>query len=168
MSESTHDKRYEIWVERVLDAPVERVWRSWHYTADYAAIHESHEARIDFREGGTNTVYFREGEVGEVFEYLEIRAPERLVFCWQGHADKRVTVELSPAEGGGTRARITQACGDDPRWIYNVLDGWAWILDSTAEYLATGRGLGNEAWRARYGGYRMERIEPEGADAPGA
>lgn len=146
---------FAITVSKLIAAPVDRVWETWSRPEHYTKVHESRRAEIDFRPGGTNRVYFgSDDEVSEVFEYLEIVPPERLAFCWLGHDAYPITVTFEPALDG-TLVSIEQGCGDDPMWMNNCLDGWAWILDSLESYLATGEGLGNVWWTANRGGFKV-------------
>ena len=139
-------KTYTITVEKHVAATPEQAFAAFADAVTWNEVHGCHTTEIDLRVGGRVAVrFFADREGGETFVYRAIEAPRRLVFCWEGHEEQSVTVAIEDAEGGVV-VRITQACGTEPLWIGNVLDGWAWILDSLEHYVATGRGLGHDTW----------------------
>jgi uncharacterized protein YndB with AHSA1/START domain len=153
-------KTYAMTVRKSFSASVEQLWKTWETPALYQIIHTVHRSAIDFRVGGMNNVQFYPDKPdGETLVYLEIVPCEKLVFAWQEHEENPATVLFSQ-QGKLTEISITQECQDNPEWFSNCLDGWAWILDSTAEYLATGTGLTNEAWRTKFDTYKVHKNSP--------
>ena len=139
-------KTYALTVEKRLEATPEQAFAAFADAATWNAVHGCHTTEIDLQVGGRVVVrFFADREGGETFVYRAIEAPRRLVFCWEGHEEQSVTVAIEDA-AGGVVVRVTQACGAEPAWIANALDGWAWVLDSLERFLATGRGIGHEAW----------------------
>ena len=120
---------FELTVQKSLAATPEEIWAAWSDPDVYDAVHGCHETEIDFRAGGTITTrFFPDRPTGEVFVLLEVDAPRRLVFAWEGHEIQRVTLEILPHPAGVDMA-ITQACGEDLGWITNGINGWAlsWV-----------------------------------------
>jgi uncharacterized protein YndB with AHSA1/START domain len=154
-------KTYALTVTKQISASPEAIWGTWKDPELYVAIHDSHQAELDFRVGGSIQVrFFADKEGGETFIYDVIEPNKILAFHWEGHPEQRATVELIPA-GEATEMRITQACGDEPEWLNNALLGWAWILDSTEAYFSTGKGLGNTAWVKDHGTHSVTRLEKD-------
>jgi uncharacterized protein YndB with AHSA1/START domain len=153
-------KTYAITIRKVFSTTVDALWETWKEPALYQIIHTVYRSEIDFRVGGSNKVqFYPDKEVGETLVYLEIIPKKKLVFAWQGEESNPATVTFS-AQGQLTEVAITQECQDNPEWFSNGLDGWAWILDSTAEFLATGNGLTNETWRTKFDTYKIHKNLP--------
>jgi YD repeat-containing protein len=78
----------EVLITRSFDAPRELVWQAWTELAHLKEWHaptgcEIHFERFDFREGGSFLSCIRNPAFGECWclgEYLEVKAPERLVY----------------------------------------------------------------------------------------
>lgn len=159
-------KTYAMTVRKTVRATPEEVFRAWSDPDRYNRVHGSHETRIDWRVGGTiATVFWADKDVGETFEILALEESRRMVFCWQGHEAHRVTLEATPVDEG-VQVAITQECHDNPGWITNVLDGWAWVLDSLELVLDTGEGIANDVWTERYGTHRVVPLRDQGQDDP--
>jgi uncharacterized protein YndB with AHSA1/START domain len=130
-------RTYEITVRKVLPASPAEVFAAWSDPETYNSVHGCVETRIDFRPGGRiETRFFPDRPGGETFVLLEIDAPRRMVFAWEDHEEYRVTLETEH-RGEETEVSITQDCREDPAWIRNCLEGWAWILDSEREKIST-------------------------------
>ena len=132
-----------------------QVWATWTDAEAYRGVHGVHEARIDFRVGGEIEVRFwadRPG--GETFVILAIDEPRRLDFAWKDRETCSVTLTIEPRDGG-SEVSLLQRCGENPGWIHNVLDGWAWIVDSLESWLETGRGIANDVWSERHGTHEI-------------
>ncbi|SOD64085.1 Uncharacterized conserved protein YndB, AHSA1/START domain [Streptomyces zhaozhouensis] len=140
---------------RVLDAPRDLVWRAWTEPDEMARwfhprgmTSPREHLRADLRVGGRYAYVMVSDDTGERTPtggvYLEIAAPERLVFTW-GHPEAAaedspvVTVDL---EDLGDRTGMTFRLrgvpgrpGDD-----SVYDGWSSALDVLTDALADGPG----------------------------
>ena len=124
-------KMYSIAIRKRIEASAEAIWETWQDPSLYVGIHDSYQAEVDFRVGGSIKVrFFEDKEAGETFVYDVIEPHQTLAFHWEGHPGQRATVKLIP-DGEGTEMCITQARGDEPGWLNNGLLGRAWILDST-------------------------------------
>jgi uncharacterized protein YndB with AHSA1/START domain len=107
-------------LERVYDAPAERVWRAltdegakqkW-FSGPWALV----ERHMDVRPGGRERLKGRwEGGVVSTFDaiYYDVIPLERLVYSYEMHMDDKkisvslATMQLKP-EGGGTRLMVTE------------------------------------------------------------
>lgn len=139
--------QFALLVERELSGSPSAVWRTWTDSAAYSAVRRTHSSTIDLRVAGEHRVAFfadRPGE--ETFVYTEIEPEERLVFHWKGHPEGLVHVDLVALSEARTLMRIRQDCGSESGWVRNAVDGWAWVCDSTEQFLTTGRGISNDEW----------------------
>lgn len=142
----------EFTITRVLDAPRELVWRAWtdpaelaHWLYPQGVSTPPDSISVDLREGGRYAYTMVEDSSGTEYPaggvYLEIQAPERLVFTWSQPEDASesspvATVTLTDL---GERTQmvfhllgIAGVPGDD-----NVYDGWDQALESLAGHLGT-------------------------------
>ena len=148
-------KFYTITVMKEVAATPGQIWATWTTPVLYNKITGNHSTEIDFREGGTiKTQWFPDKPDGEVFVIKQIRPEQKLIYAWEGQEEYEVTVAIQPM-GKMTEVRITQNCQDDPGWIENCLDGWAWILDSIEQYLQTGKGYANDEWSFTFGTHKI-------------
>jgi uncharacterized protein YndB with AHSA1/START domain len=97
-------------IQRELDlaAPVSVVWQAV-TDADWLGQWLADEVELDLTPGG-DARFVVDGETRHGW-IEEVSAPARLSFWWQA-ADEpasRVTVELEPTGGDGTRVRITES-----------------------------------------------------------
>jgi uncharacterized protein YndB with AHSA1/START domain len=134
-------------VERLLDAPPERVFAAW---TDPAVLRRwwaaepgwtTPEATTDVRVGGRYRLSMQDthGSVRTVAgEYLEVDPPRRLVYtwAWEPHADDAqpgeptiVTVEFVP-EGSSTRVVLEQRTFRDAAQRDMHEHGWRGCLDN--------------------------------------
>jgi uncharacterized protein YndB with AHSA1/START domain len=99
----------EVLIIRSFDAPRERVWRAWTELEHLKQWHaprgcEIHFERFDFREGGGFLSCIRNPAFGECWclgTYLEIEAPERIVYK-MALADAEGNLVDSVAAGHGS------------------------------------------------------------------
>jgi uncharacterized protein YndB with AHSA1/START domain len=139
----------EFTITRELAAPRELVFRAWtdpqHLTRWYGphgftAPLDSISA--DVRPGGVWRATMVLDATGQEFPtggfYLEVRAPERLVFTWRapgGDAESVVTVELADLGDGRTAMTFHQAGFTTEEARENVHDGWSSAFDRLTEHV---------------------------------
>ena len=139
---------FELKLERLIDAPRERVWQAW---ADPERMKLWFAPRplkldvnkMDFRAGGSFDMVMREpGEKSHPFtgRYVEVVAPERIVWTGEfpyGPKDQmRTTVEFL-AEGEKTRVRVRQIFAvmtpETAPHAQGAKQGWTMTLEQLAE-----------------------------------
>lgn len=148
-------KLYSITVSKLIAATPNAIWATWSNPEQYAAVHGSYKVDIDFRVGGSARVtYFENKDAGETLEYLEIVTEQKLVFCWKEAEQYYITLLLVP-QGTNTKVSLTQNCHDNPEWINTSVQGWAWVLDSLALYLKSGKGINYNDWIKEQGTYKL-------------
>jgi uncharacterized protein YndB with AHSA1/START domain len=141
-------------ITRVFDAPRDRVWREWTEPERFADWYGGAAAEIpldtvsmDVREGGTwrATMFFgpERREIRWEGDYLEVAAPERLVFTVTDQPGSeqrdRCTVELIDRNDGRTEMRFEQSGGGlTPDGYEAAKHGWGVFFDRMAEGLAAG------------------------------
>jgi uncharacterized protein YndB with AHSA1/START domain len=140
-------------IVRVFDARRELVWREWTEPERFADWFGGVEAEIplstvamDVRPGGLwrATMFAGPGrhEIRWRGEYLEVVAPERLVFTVSDqpeddHWFELVTVELTDLGDGRTEMRMRQTGGGlTPEEYERAGSGWSGFFDRMAERLA--------------------------------
>lgn len=142
---------FTLVIERILDAPLERVWQAW---TDKAQIMQwlspkgfhvrEHKGSIAPGENYREIMVSPEGEDSIFYgEYLEMTAPQKLVFThiWEndtcGLPEIRTvcTVLLKEVEGGKTKMTFTQEglVSGDTRDSHN--GGWSECFDKLNIYL---------------------------------
>lgn len=147
----TDPSDFTLVIERILDAPRERVWQAW---TDKAQILQwfspkgfhvkEHTGSIAVGESYREIMVSPEGKDSIFFgEYLEIRAPEKLVFThiWEndtcGIPQVRTvcTLTLSETLDGKTKMTFTQKglVSADSRDSHN--GGWSECFDKLNVYL---------------------------------
>jgi uncharacterized protein YndB with AHSA1/START domain len=131
-------------VERVLDAPPERIFAAW---TDPAVLRRwfaaepdwtTPEAETDVRVGGSYRLAMRSGD-GAVHtmtgEYLEVDPPHRLVYTWRrqpragGPAHSVVSVDFI-AEGSATRVVLEERGFPDVAERDSHDRGWRGCIDN--------------------------------------
>lgn len=98
--------RVDFVVTRVVEAPVERVWRAWSDPDDVKRWwgpdgFTAPVAKLDFREGGASLVCMRSPDGQEFYNtwaYTTIKQPERIEFVM--HFADRTGARISPSEAG--------------------------------------------------------------------
>jgi uncharacterized protein YndB with AHSA1/START domain len=138
-------------ITRVFDAPRDLVWREWTEPERFADWFGGPEAEVpvssvsmDVREGGAwrATMYAgpRRREIFWKGQYVEVRAPERLVFTISDQpADdvyELVTVVLSDLGDSRTEMVFQQRGGMSPEQYERAGQGWSVFFDRMAERLA--------------------------------
>jgi len=141
-------------LERLLDAPPERVFAAW---TDPALLRRwwaaepgwtTPEATVDLRPGGAYRLSMQgtDGIVRTVIgEYLEVEPPRRLVYTWRWESpgyrapDGGVTVVSVDfvAEGAGTRVVLEQRDHESEAARDSHGRGWRGCLDSLERLLRT-------------------------------
>jgi uncharacterized protein YndB with AHSA1/START domain len=132
--------QHELSISRLLDAPVEAVWRAWaEHTAEWFCPRpwRAEIVRQDLRPGGRSALVMH-GPAGERMEmegvYLEVVGNERIVSTdaftagWHPQAPYMVRIDTFADEGGRTRYTATarhwdadtkashEAMGFEPGW----------------------------------------------------
>jgi uncharacterized protein YndB with AHSA1/START domain len=128
-----------IRIERILDAPVETVWR-WLVEPELRAQWFA-GGEMELREGGAVTFVFdhdnlsaddiptppeyakHKGARGEE-KILAADAPQRLAFSWDGGKEGVARFDLSDAGGGRTRLVLTHSGISGPAPMANFGGGW--------------------------------------------
>ena len=139
-------------LRRILDAPIERVWRAWTEAAELAQWyvagddHLIHSAEADVRVGGVYRVAFGPPGKPPYFEtgrYTEIVPMKRL--AWRAEVvvdDDSRAAQLAKAEsvvlelvdlGDGRTQIILTDTGDE---VWRAGEGWMPCLASLARHLA--------------------------------
>ena len=143
-----------ITMTRVLDAPIEVVWREWTEPAAFADWFGSPTGEVpldtvamDVRPGGAWRLTMLNGAHRRRIEwrgtYLEVEPPTRLVFNItdqpEGGFLDVVTVALMDLGDGRTEMRVEQRGGGLPPDQYlRAGRGWSKFFDRIAERLAGG------------------------------
>jgi uncharacterized protein YndB with AHSA1/START domain len=139
----------EFTIVREFAAPREVVFRAWtdprqltRWFGPRGFSTPLESIGADVRPGGTWQATMVVDATGQEFPtggfYLEVRAPERLVFTWRepgGDAESVVTVELADLGAGRTLMTFHQAgfTSEDAR--RDVHDGWSSTFDRLTEHL---------------------------------
>ena len=139
-------------VTRVFAAPRERVWREWTEPEAFADWFGGTECEIplstvsmDVRPGGTwrATMFCAPGrrEIRWAGEYLEVSAPERLVFSVSNHSaagrPELVTVVLTDLGDGRTEMHFEQRGHQRPDEYERTKHGWGAFFARLDERLAS-------------------------------
>ena len=141
----------DLAITRVFDAPRERVWREWTEPEAFAGWFGGHDAEVpmssvamDVRPSGSwrLTMLFGDDrrEIHWKGEYLEVVAPERLVFTVTDRPDDDArefcTVVLVDLGGGRTEMRFEQRGHMTPDEYERAGSGWSTFFDVVDERLA--------------------------------
>jgi uncharacterized protein YndB with AHSA1/START domain len=133
-----------ITIVRVFDAPRERVWTEWTEPEAFADWFGGAEAEIplstvsmDVRPGGSwrATMYADPGrrEIRWIGEYLEVVAPERLVFTVtdrpEDDARELITVVFSDLGDGRTEMHFRQTGHMSAEQYERTGQGWSKFVD---------------------------------------
>jgi uncharacterized protein YndB with AHSA1/START domain len=134
----------QITIERLVRAPMERVWSAWTTPADItqwnAASDDWHTTRasVDLREGGSfsSRMEARDGSMGFDFEGTYTRVqPHELLECALG--DRMLRVEFIPGADGVT---VRETFDAEPTFsIEQQRSGWQAILDNFARHVEGAR-----------------------------
>ncbi len=164
----THDAERDLHLERLVDVPVELVWRAWtepeHLKAWFAPRpYETIECEIDLRPGGAFRTVMRSPD-GEVMDggagcYLVVDRPHRLIWTSALGPGFRPQVPAEPGEGAGfefTADLTFEAVGDATRYSARAVHatpdgaaaheemgftaGWGTALDQLVEHMISGAG----------------------------
>ena len=142
---------YGITITRIFDAPRERVWQEWtepERFADWfggaASPVPLSSVSMDVRPGGAwrLTMFVEPGrrEIHWRGEYVEVAAPERLVFTVTDQpTDERyelITVVLTDLGDGRTEMHFEQRGHMEPEQYEYAKQGWSGFFDRIAERLA--------------------------------
>jgi uncharacterized protein YndB with AHSA1/START domain len=143
---------YGIRINRVFDAPRERVWKEWTEPERFADWYGGPQCEIpldtvsmDVRPGGkwqlTMFAPPSRRRIDWEGEYVEVVAPERLVFTVSDQpgdeAFELVTVELTDLGDQRTEMRFEQRGSMSPEQYERATDGWGGFFDHMDERLAT-------------------------------
>lgn len=135
---------YNLQVDRVFNAPIERVFAAWtdpaklrHWFAPEDGLET--DAELDLRVGGTYRFTMRSSSVHG--KYTEINPPNKLVFTWRwdheaSDNEMLITVELRPHQDGGTRLILTHERLPNAEQRDSHASGWNRNL-SRLEHLLT-------------------------------
>jgi uncharacterized protein YndB with AHSA1/START domain len=142
---------YGIRISRVFDAPRERVWMEWTEPERFADWYGGPQCEVpldsvsmDVCPGGRwqLTMFAAPGRrrIDWEGEYLEVVAPERLVFTVTdqpgGDAFELVTVVLTELGDDRTEMRFEQRGSMSPEQYERATDGWGGFFDRMQERLA--------------------------------
>jgi uncharacterized protein YndB with AHSA1/START domain len=140
-----------ITITRVFDAPRELVWKEWTEPERFADWYGGSGAEVpvstvsmDVREGGAwrATMFAGPGrtEIQWNGEYLEVVAPERLVFTVSDQPGEDeyelVTVVLTDLGDGRTEMQFQQRGRMTPEQYERAGQGWSTFFDRMTERLA--------------------------------
>jgi len=143
---------YGIRIRRVFDAPRERVWREWTEPERFADWYGGpqceiplHSVSMDVRSGGkwqlTMFAPPARRRIDWKGEYLEVVAPERLVFTVSDQpgdeAFELVTVVLTDVGDDRTEMQFEQRGSMSPEQYERATEGWGGFFDRIDERLAT-------------------------------
>ena len=143
---------YGIRISRVFDAPPERVWREWTEPERFADWYGGPQCEVpldsvsmDVRRGGKwQLTMFAPPDRRRIDwkgEYLEVAAPERLVFTVSDQpgddAFELVTVAFTPVDGERTEMLFEQRGSMSPEQYERAAKGWGGFFDRMDERLAT-------------------------------
>jgi uncharacterized protein YndB with AHSA1/START domain len=124
-----------------LDAPPERVWRAltdanalaaWYWPASLKP-----EVTSDARAGGRFGITARAADMGFSGVYQEFDPPRRMVQSWSWAGvdrDSRVTIDLTPADGGTDLVVVHDQVDAETAQMYR--QGWESCLGRLPGYLA--------------------------------
>jgi uncharacterized protein YndB with AHSA1/START domain len=150
MSEGASE--YGIRISRVFDAPREHVWKEWTEPECFADWYGGPHCEVpldsvsmEVRPGGKwqLTMFAPPGRrrIDWEGEYLEVVAPERLVFTVSDQpgagAFEVVTVVLTDLGDKRTEMRFEQRGSMSPEQYERATDGWGGFFDRVDERLAT-------------------------------
>ena len=130
----------KITVDRIVNAPLDRVWNAWNNPADItqwnAAQDDWHTTRstVDLREGGTFTARMeaKDGSAGFDFEGTYTRVVPRQRIEYQMSDGREVTVEFAERAGG---VQVTETFdAETENSVELQRSGWQAILDNFARY----------------------------------
>jgi uncharacterized protein YndB with AHSA1/START domain len=143
---------YGIRITRVFDAPRDRVWKEWTEPECFADWYGGAQCEVpldsvtmDVRPGGKwRLTMFAPPDRRRIDwkgEYLEVVAPERLVFTVSDQpsddAFELVTVVLTPLSDARTEMRFEQRGSMSAEQYQRATDGWGGFFDRIDERLAT-------------------------------
>jgi uncharacterized protein YndB with AHSA1/START domain len=143
---------YGIRISRVFDAARDRIWREWTEPERFADWYGGPQCEVpldsvsmNVREGGTwRLTMFAPPDRRRIDwkgEYLEVIAPERLVFTVSDQpgddAFELVTVVLTDLGDERTEMRFEQRGSMSPEQYERATEGWGGFFDRIAERLAT-------------------------------
>ena len=143
---------YGIRISRLFDAPPERVWREWTEPERFADWYGGPQCEVpldsvsmDVRPGGKwRLTMFAPPDRRRIDwkgEYLEVAAPERLVFTVSDQpgddAFELVTVAFTPVDGERTEMLFEQRGSMSPEQYERAAKGWGGFFDRMDERLAT-------------------------------
>jgi uncharacterized protein YndB with AHSA1/START domain len=143
---------YGIRISRVFDAPRERVWKEWTQPECFADWYGGPQCEVpldsvsmDVRAGGKwQLTMFAPPDRRRIDwegEYLEVVAPERLVFTVSDQpgagAFEVVTVVLTDLGHKRTEMRFEQRGSMSPEQYERATDGWGAFFERIDERLAT-------------------------------
>jgi uncharacterized protein YndB with AHSA1/START domain len=161
-----HDPDCDLFLERLVDVPVELVWKAWtepeHLKAWFVPKPwETVECEIDLRPGGIFRTVMQDPE-GNIHDdgtagcYLEVEAPHRLVWTsalGPGYRPHPVPEEPSPGDLQFTAELTFEAVGDSTRYSVRAIHatraaaeaheemgfsgGWSIALDQLVEHMTT-------------------------------
>ena len=131
----------KITVERLVNAPLDRVWEAWNTPADIerwnTAQDDWHTTRsaVDLREGGkfSSRMEAKDGSVGFDFEGTYTRVVPGRSLAYRMSDGREVEVEFVEGPGGVTVRETFDAETENAPELQR--QGWQAILDSFGRYV---------------------------------
>ncbi len=155
----THDPERDLLLERLVDVPVELVWRAWtepeHLMQWFTPRPwQTVECEIDLRPGGKFFTVMRDPDGNEYPSlgcYLEVEEPTRLAFTSVMHPGFRPLPDPDEAGLAFSAVLTFEAVGDSTRYSARAIhgtrelaseheamgfvDGWGTALDQLVEHM---------------------------------
>ena len=134
-------------VQRVIHAPIERVFRAWTNADELKQWHSPAgmklvKAHIDLQVDGSYSLAMQDLTTGVIHEphgsYQEIDPPHKLVMSWgygQNGPSTLVTVLLKSVDAGQTEVTIKHEHFTDEAMRTSHHDGWTSTLDRLDKFV---------------------------------
>ncbi len=150
MSNASEYMNVQLVVERTFDAPRDRVFRAWidpeRMIKWFAPVGmRPVNIEVEAHVGGKYQIGMQEPDGRTIYatgEYVEIAAPNRLVFTWSWLAEQRTENSLVTVEfidrGGSTHIVLTHERLRTAEIKEGNRDGWSNCFESLHQYLMSG------------------------------
>ncbi|MEX1997802.1 MAG: SRPBCC domain-containing protein [Candidatus Andersenbacteria bacterium] len=140
-------ENHSLEVTRVINAPLDRVWRAWTDPAEmqkwYAPENlTTPEAEVDLKVGGAYRIAMQgdDGAHVAVGTFSIIEAPRTLAFSWRWEGspegETRVMLTFEEIEGGKTKVTLRHEGFADDKAKAMHTQGWESTFNKLEKYLA--------------------------------